>query len=178
MGSSILLYILIIGIIIGFIILIFNRFVRYKNNVKRAKSTIDVYLQQRFDLIPNLVEVTKSYTQYGKDTLENISKLRSEFNKTKDFATSNKLNNEYLKIMGIIENLPKIKANEQYLKIQKSLSKIESELQAARRIYNTEVTKYNSTITTFPGNIFAKLFGFKEIELFTLEGEREIKIEL
>lgn len=160
------------------IIIFFNKIVRLNNNVKKSKSGIDVYLQQRFDLIPNLVEVTKQYMNYESDILEKIAKLRTEYNKNKDTNASNELNNQYKSIMAVVENYPELKANEQFLKLQKALIKIESQLQAARRIYNNDVTKYNVKISTFPNNLIAKMFGFKEKELFELEGERTVKIEL
>lgn len=160
------------------IIIFFNKIVRLNNNVKKSKSGIDVYLQQRFDLIPNLVEVTKQYMNYESDILEKIAKLRTEYNKNKDTNASNELNNQYKTIMAVVENYPELKANEQFLKLQKALIKIESQLQAARRIYNNDVTKYNVKISTFPNNLIAKMFGFKEKELFELEGERTVKIEL
>ena len=137
---------LVIGIIvlvIFLVILIYNSLVHKRNNVKNSKSAIDVYLQQRFDLIPNLVEVTK----------------------------------EYANIMAIAESNPDLKASEQFLNLQKNLSKIESQLQAARRIYNMDVTKYNTATSTFPTNIFAKLFGFKKDELFKLEGEDKVEVK-
>lgn len=171
---------LVIGIIVLVIIsviLIYNSLVRKRNNVKNSKSAIDVYLQQRFDLIPNLVEVTKGYANYEKETLTKITELRETFNKTKDIKTSNELNNQYSSIMAIVESNPNLKASEQFLNLQKNLSKIESQLQAARRIYNMDVTKYNTAVSTFPTNIFAKLFGFKKYELFNLEGEDKVEVE-
>lgn len=159
------------------IIIFFNKIVRLNNNVKKSKSGIDVYLQQRFDLIPNLVEVTKQYMNYESDILEKIAKLRTEYNKNKDTNASNELNNQYKSIMAVVENYPELKANEQFLKLQKALIKIESQLQAARRIYNNDVTKYNVKISTFPNNLIAKMFGFKEKELFALEGEEKVEIK-
>lgn len=159
------------------IIIFFNKIVRLNNNVKKSKSGIDVYLQQRFDLIPNLVEVTKQYMNYESDILEKIAKLRTEYNKNKDTNASNELNNQYKSIMAVVENYPELKANEQFLKLQKALIKIESQLQAARRIYNNDVTKYNVKISTFPNNLISKIFRFKEKELFELEGDGKIEIK-
>ena len=80
--------------------------------------------------------------------------------------------------MAVVENYPELKASEQFLKLQKTLIKIESQLQAARRIYNNDVTKYNTKITTFPNNIIASIFNFKEMQLFVLEGEDSVKVEM
>ena len=175
---------MIIGIVIGIIILIvfsmYNTLVKIRNKVKQAESGIDVYLNQRFDLIPNLVECVKGYSKHEKDVFENIVKLRTEYmnNKKTDLKQAEKINNNMNQIIAVAENYPELKASEQYLNLQKNLSKIESQLQAARRIYNNEVTKYNTKIATVPSNIIAGLFGFKEASLFTIEEYKKENIEI
>ena len=133
----------------------YNTFVRLKNQVKQAKSGIDIYLNQRFDLIPNLVECVKGYTNHEKDVIETVTNMRTNYlNGTKkNIKTAEKLNNSMNKLIAVAENYPELKANEQFLNLQKNLTKIESQLQAARRIYNNEVTKYNIKVTTIPSNI-------------------------
>ena len=169
------LFFLVLLIIV--VIAIYNSIIQLKHNVDKSESGIDVYLQQRFDLIPNLVEVTKTYMNYESDILENIARLRTAYNQTKDINASNELNNQYKTIMAVIENYPDLKANEQFSKLQKSLVKIESQLQAARRIYNNDVTKYNTKISTFPNNLIANMFGFKERDLFVLDGEDKVDVK-
>ena len=169
------LFFLVLLIIV--VIAIYNSIIQLKHNVDKSESGIDVYLQQRFDLIPNLVEVTKIYMNYESDILENIARLRTAYNQTKDINASNELNNQYKTIMAVIENYPDLKANEQFSKLQKSLVKIESQLQAARRIYNNDVTKYNTKISTFPNNLIANMFGFKERNLFVLDGEDKVNVK-
>ena len=176
---------MIIGIIIfGIITLIifgmYNSIVRMNNKVKQAKSGIDVYLNERFDLIPNLVECVKGYSKHEKEIFENIVNLRTQYmnNKKTNLKQAEELNNSINKIIAVAENYPELKASEQYLNLQKSLSKMESQLQAARRIYNNEVTNYNTKITTVPSNIIASLFGFKEADLFTIEEYKKENIEI
>ena len=175
---------MVLGIVIGIIILIvfsmYNSLVKMRNKVKQAESGIDVYLNQRFDLIPNLVECVKGYSKHEKDVFENIVKLRTEYmnNKKTDLKQAEKLNNNMNQIIAVAENYPELKASEQYLNLQKNLSKIESQLQAARRIYNNEVTKYNTKIATVPSNIIANLFGFKEETLFTIEEYKKENVEI
>ncbi|MBQ3145921.1 MAG: LemA family protein [Clostridia bacterium] len=175
---------MIIGIVIGIIILIvfsmYNTLVKMRNKVKQAESGIDVYLNQRFDLIPNLVECVKGYSKHEKDIFEKIVKLRTEYmnNKKTNLQQAEKLNNNMNKIIAVAENYPELKASEQYLNLQKNLSKIESQLQAARRIYNNEVTRYNTKIATVPSNIIAGVFGFKEANLFTIEEYKKENIEI
>ena len=164
---------IILFIVMIFIILVFNKLTNLKNNIKKSKSGIDVYLQQRFDLIPNLIELTKGYMKYERETLEKITNLRSMYNTNKDMNSIKQLNQEYNTIMADIENYPELRAGEQFLKLQKTLIKVESQLQAARRIYNMDVTKYNIKISTFPNNIIAKMFKFEEEELFELGNDVE-----
>lgn len=172
------IFFIILAIFIIIIICIYNVIINLRNNVNRSKSGIDVYLQQRFDLIPNLIEVTKGYMNYEKEVLEKITRLRAMYNENKDINAINELNYQYNNIMANVENYPSLKASEQFLKLQKTLIKIESQLQAARRIYNNDVTKYNTKINTFPNNIVATIFRFKEIDLFVLDGNDKVNIEM
>lgn len=172
--------IIIAGIIIVLIFSMYNSLVKMRNKVKQAESGIDVYLNQRFDLIPNLVECVKGYSKHEKEVLGNIVELRTEYvnNKNNNLKQAQNLNNNMNKLIAVAENYPELKASEQYLNLQRSLSKIESQLQAARRIYNNEVTKYNTKISTIPTNIIAKILGFKEMELFTIEECKKENIEI
>ena len=168
----------IIVILIILLIILYNGLINAKKTVDKSESLIDVYLQQRFDLIPNLVNITKGYMNYEQDVLNKISELRTLFKETKDSKVSAELNAHYTRMLATIEKYPNLKSSEQFLNLQKNLSKVESQLQAARRLYNNDATKYNTRINIFPINIIAKLFGFKEMPLFELEGESEVKIEL
>lgn len=174
--------VVILVILVLFVIVEYNMMVKLKKQMNNSYSVIDVYLQKRFDLIPNLVEVTKGYANYEKDILSKITEYRTSYNQNKDKESLNKLNDEYNNLMLVVENYPDLKASEQFLQLQKSLSKVESELQAARRIYNTDTTKYNTKLSVFPSNIIANIFGFKEGELFELEGRAvqgaNVKVEM
>jgi LemA protein len=172
---KIILCLILIFLII--IIFIYNKLVGLKNNANNSKSVIDVYLQQRFDLIPNLIEATKGYMNYEKETLEKITYLRAIYKEKKDETAGNELNSAYNTIIATSENYPELKANEHFLNLQKSLVKIESQLQAARRIYNNDVTKYNTKIAIFPNNIMAKLLKFKPLNLFSLEGDSSVVVK-
>ena len=162
-----------IVIIVLVLILIFSMY-------NSLDSNIDVYLNERFSLIPNLVECVKSYSEYESETIEKIIQMRSEYMKDKDKAKGEALNKELNKFIAVAENYPQLKASEQYINLQKNLEKMESQLQAARRIYNTEVTEYNNKIATIPTNIIASIAGFKEETLFEVEDEKkqDIKIDL
>ena len=174
--------VVILVILVLFVIVEYNMMVKLKKQMNNSYSVIDVYLQKRFDLIPNLVEVTKGYANYEKDILSKITEYRTSYNQNKDKESLNKLNDEYNNLMLVVENYPDLKASEQFLQLQKSLSKVESELQAARRIYNTDTTKYNTKLSIFPSNIIGNIFGFKEGELFELEDRAvqgaNVKVEM
>lgn len=167
------MYILFIILIVLFcyLILLYNKIIHLKKIVENSRSGMDVYLQQRFDLIPNLIEITKEYMEYENDILQKITKLRTTYQEFKDSKSISALNHQYQSILCTIENYPILKASESFLNLQKNLIKIESQLQASRRIYNNDVTKYNAKINTFPNSIITSVFGFTEFELFILEGE-------
>ena len=182
MESIITIYI-IIGIVV-FILLsiavIFNNLVIARNKVKQSKSSIDVYLTQRFDLIPNLVQTVKAYAAHETQTFTKLTEMRSQYNNTKNLKLGESLANEMNSIMAVAENYPELKASEQFLSLEKTLIKIESQLQAARRIYNGDVTLYNTAIQSFPNSIIAGIFGFLPEELFTAEEykKQNIKVEI
>ena len=170
---------IILAIIIIYILAKYNKLVKLKNKVKQSESGIDVYLNQRFDLIPNLVECVKGYANHEKSVIENVTKMRSEYmNTNKSLKKAEELNNSMNSILAIAEGYPELKASEQFLNLQKNLSKIESQLQAARRIYNNDVTKYNTKIETVPTNLIASMFGMKKAELFQIEEYKRANIDI
>ena len=170
---------IVLAIFIIFILVKYNKLVKLRNEVKKSESGIDIYLNQRFDLIPNLVECVKGYTKHEKDVLENITKMRSEYMKnSKSIKKAEELNNSLNGILAIAENYPELKASEQFLNLQKNLEKIESQLQAARRIYNNDVTEYNTKIETIPTNLVAGMFSFKKADLFQIEDYKRENIDV
>ena len=156
----------ILAIIFMYFLIIYNVMIKRQNEVEHAKSSIDVYLTQRFDLIPNLVTCVKEYAKYEEKIFEEITELRTEYLKTKELSNGEKLEKELNDVILTVENYPELKANEQFLNLQKNLTKKENQIQAARRIYNNEVEKYNNVINIFPNTILAKLLKFKTAEFF------------
>ena len=161
--------VIIVVLIFLYALIIYNSLVSKRNKVKQAYSGIDVYLTQRFELIPNLVECVKGYMIYEKELLQEITEKRANYLQNKNLKDAQNLNVEFNKILAIAENYPELKTSEQFLNLQKNLSKMENQLQAARRIYNVEVNSYNNTVQMFPSNIFANMFGFHEEEFFEAE---------
>ncbi len=170
--------IIIVVLLLIYVFFTYNSLIKKRNKVKQAASGIDVYLTQRFDLIPNLVECVKGYIEHEKETFEEISKMREKYYKNRDLKDGEVLNNECNKIIAVSENYPELKASEQFLDLQKKLAKMESQLQAARRIYNSEVNMYNNKVQMFPSNLMAKLFNFKEEEFFQAEEQAKSNIRL
>ena len=174
-------FIVVLVIVMLIILGMYNGLVTAKKKVEQSASTIDVYLTQRFDLIPNLVECVKAYTKHESSLFEKVAEMRANYMNTKDLAEAEKLNLECNKLIAYIENYPELKASEQYLSLQQKLTKIESQLQAARRLYNGEVTRYNTKISVVPTNIIAGMFHFEEAKLFELEdasAKDNVSIEL
>lgn len=174
--------ILIAALVIAIIwaIVKYNKFVSLKQNINQARGGIDVYLKQRFDLIPNLLETVKGYKDYEKEIIEKITKLRYDFENRneKDIKSSEMLNDRYTNIIALVENYPELKSNESFLNLQKTLAKIENQLLAARRIYNSEVTIYNTERLRFPSNIIAGMFKFEEEKLFEITVNEKENIEV
>ena len=166
-----MIYIVLIFIVLFIFIisvLAYNSLKILNLQVKNSLASVDVYLKQRFDLIPNLVEICKGYSKYENDLLNNLVKLRIQYNDNLSTHDKVVLDSKYSSIFALVENYPELKANQHFLDLQKNLSKIENQLQAARRIYNHDVTRYNTRILTIPFNIFAKIFGFKKEQLFNI----------
>ena len=170
--------ILILVVLALFVLITYNSLVSKKHKVAQARSSIDVYLNQRFDLIPNLVETVKGYAKHEKEIFEETIRLRTSYFNSKDLDEASLLNSKCNSILAIAENYPELKANENFLSLQKSLSKMENQLQAARRLYNIEVTDYNTKLNVVPTNIIAKIFNFKEEKLFEIEEYKKENIDI
>ena len=174
----------IIAIIVIYLTVQYNAFVKSNNIVKEAFSTMDIYLKKRWDLIPNLVEVVKGYEKHEKETFNEITSLRT--NSYDSMSMNKKINvNEQLtqgisKIMAISENYPELKASENFLQLSKDLTRIEDEIANSRKYYNGSVRTLNTKIQMFPSNIVAGMFGFKQASMFesSAEEKNNVKVEL
>ncbi len=152
---------------------IYNRLVTLRNRVDNAWSQIDVQLRRRYDLIPNLVETVKGYASHEKETLEKVVQARTmamsaEGVKDKGEA-ENMLTGTLKSIFALAESYPDLKANQNFLMLQEELSGTESKIAYSRQFYNDSVMTYNTSTQTFPSNVLAGMFGFKEREYFEIE---------
>ncbi len=165
-----------IAIIILVVVIVgvnYNSLVKLRQRTKNAWSQIDVQLQKRYDLIPNLVQTVKAYAAHESVVFENVAKLRTRWVNAQSIDEKNNADNQMssaLKtVMAVAENYPELKANENFIQLQTKLSDIETQVAFSRQFYNDTVTKYNTKIEQFPSNIFAKIFGFKEATLYQVE---------
>jgi len=159
-------------ILIGCYVL-YVQIIKRKNDAEEAWSDIDVQLKKRYDLIPNLVTVAKKYMEYEKDVFTEITMLRSQVNvpgKTISIdriQAETKLGGALNQLMLRVENYPDLKADQQMLRLQRTLVEIEEHIAASRRFYNSAVADFNNVIKIFPGNLIAASVGVKPIEFFT-----------
>ena len=175
---------IIVGAILVLIIIavigIYNALIRLRNQVDNAWSQIDVQLKRRHDLIPNLVETAKGYMQHERDTFESITKARSQAMGAKTVGEAAKaegaLTEALSKFMLVVENYPDLKANQNFLSLQETLTSTENKIAFARQGYNDQVLFFNNKIQMFPSNIIAGMFSFTKREFFEIEdaAEREV----
>lgn len=190
--STILMIILVLALLIVLWgIGIYNRLVQLRNQVNNAWSQIDVQLQRRYDLIPNLVEAVKSYMSYEKGTLEAVINARNQAQSArarveqsggptsssiKDLATADAaLSGAVTNIMALAENYPQLRASENMQQLQEELSSTENKVAFARQAYNDNAMMYNTTQQEFPAVLFASTFGHHPVELFQVDDQQAKK---
>ena len=172
--------ILIIVVIISEWFLVkYNLFIRKSNKIKESEAQIDVLLNQRFDLIPNIIECVKGYTKHESSTLKELTDLRTSYNKNEfSIEETEKVDKNFNNIMLLAEAYPDLKANTQFLDLQNTLKEIENKLSYARSNYNNVVTSYNNLVESVPSNIIAKIFVFEKKELFKLDIDKKEDIKI
>ena len=159
---------------------IYNGLIRLRNQVNNSWSQIDVQLKRRHDLIPNLIETTKGYMQHERGTLESVTQARAQAMGAKSVGESAKaegmLSEALTKFMMVAESYPDLKANQNFLALQETLTSTENKIAFARQAYNDSVLFYNNKIQMFPSNVVAETFDFTKREFFEVENaaEREV----
>jgi len=161
------------------LILTFNGLVRRRYRVREAWSDINVQLKRRYDLIPNLVETVKGYMTHERTVFENVTEARTRAmgaqGKDEKARSEDVLSNILKTLFAVAENYPQLKANANFLDLQRELADTENKIQASRRFYNGNAMDYNTKTATFPTNLIAGILGFKKEEFFGLESETEKK---
>jgi len=173
-----LIAILIVVIIALWFISAYNGFVKMRNMVREAFSTMDVYMKKRYDLIPNLVETVKGYAKHEQSTLEKVIAARNAAANATTVESrlegENALAGTLKSLFALAESYPDLKANTNFMDLQKQLQSIEGEIANSRKYYNAVVRDYNIKTESFPSLIVASMFGFKREPLFEISaGERE-----
>ncbi|HSE56840.1 MAG TPA: LemA family protein [Candidatus Paceibacterota bacterium] len=170
--SPLIIVLIIIGVLVIWFIAAYNGFVRMANRVKEAWADIEVQLKRRYDLIPNLVNTVKGYATHESSAFEKVTQARAAAMGAKTVdqhaKTEAMLGSAITGLFGIAEAYPDLKANTNFLELQRELSDTENKIQAARRFYNGNVRDFNTKLQTFPSNIVGNMFGFKQSEFFDI----------
>ena len=159
---------------------VYNGLIRLRNMKDEGWSGIDVQLKRRHDLVGNLVNTVKGYMAHEKDVLEEIAKMRSVAQNAAGVAQAAQAEGQLSQALGrlfaVMENYPQLRANENVMQLQNTLTSLEDEIQLARRYYNGTVREYNTRTEVFPASIIARQYGFQKAEFFELDNvaEREV----
>ena len=168
-----------------FVLIQYNHLVSLKNYIKNSWSNIDTELKRRYDLIPNLVATVKGYAKHESEVLENVTRFRNQCQANQGPIHEQAVDETLLvgslqRLFVVVEDYPELKANENYLLLQKELINTEDRIQAARRFFNGNVKDYNNKCEMFPSNVIAGMFGFRSHEFFDVEPavRENVKVEL
>lgn len=178
-----LILLIIAAAVVVWLIAVYNGLIRLKNRVDEAWSDIDVQLKRRYDLIPNLVNTVKGYATHERELFEKVTEARARAmgaGTAQDKAQAeNMLSNTLKSLFAVAEAYPDLKANQNFLELQKELTDTEDKIQAARRFYNGNVRDFNIKIQVFPNNLIAGILNFAKREFFeTAEEQKEpVKVE-
>ncbi len=178
----ILVLVAVLVIAIFIIMLTYNGLVRARLRVKEAWSGIDVQLKRRASLIPNLVETVKGYAAHERGTLEAVTEARSRLQQAgtppQAAEANNMLTQTLRSLFAVAEQYPDLKANQNFLELQRELSDTEDKIAYARQFYNTNVLSYNGKTQTFPSVVLANMFGFQPAEFFEAEEEARADVQV
>jgi LemA protein len=169
----------IVALVIIFFVSLYNTMIGKKNNVNNTFASIDTLLKKRYDLIPNLVSTVQQYMEHERGTLTEITELRAKavsgnVSDNQRIDLENKMNKLLGSIMVAVENYPQLKANENFMQLQRSMNEIEEQISAARRAYNAAVTDFNNAVEMFPTNTMAAIMKLTTRNLFEIpEAQRE-----
>ena len=162
----------------------YNAFVKMRNVVEEAFSTMDVYMKKRYDLIPNLVESVKGYAAHESGTFEKVVQARNIAQQAttveEKLAAENALTGTLRSLFALAESYPDLKANQNFLDLQSQLQKVEEDIANSRKYYNAVVKEYNTKAEQFPSNFIANMFNFTRKPMFEMENEAErqnVKVE-
>lgn len=172
-----IIILMIVVLVVVWLVSSYNGFVKLRNKTEEAFSAMDVSLKKRYDLIPNYVETVKGYAKHEAETLENVVNARNmamtASTPEERIEKDNLLTGSLRSLFAIAESYPELKANTNFLELQRQLSDIEEEIAGSRRYYNGVVNKFNTKTEMFPGNLIAGIFGFRRKPLYEVSDIRE-----
>lgn len=181
---TVIIIVVILALVAAFVGGTYNSLVKGRNTVEEAFATMDVYLKKRWDLIPNIVASVKGYAKHEAETLEKVVAARNgryqDLSADEKLAANQELSGAVANIFALAEKYPELKANQNFLDLNKQLSQAETDIANARKYYNAVVKAYNNKTEMFPSNIVASLFKFTKKQMFVLENEAEkeaVKVE-
>jgi len=167
----------IIALIVLWVALSYNGFIRLINRTKEAWSDINVQLKRRYDLIPNLINTVKGYAEHESRVFDSVTQARTQAmnagNLEDKGKAENMLTGALKSLFAVAEAYPDLKANQNFLELQRELADTENKIQASRRFYNTNARDLNTRVESFPANIVATIFRFDKVDFFELEDEAE-----
>jgi LemA protein len=181
MGTSTIVILVVIVVLVVWAISVYNGLVTMRQRVNQAFADIDVQLRQRHDLVPNLVETVKGYAAHERGTLDEVVKARNAAvtaqGPAQQAAAENQLSGALRQIFALSEAYPDLKANTQFQQLQNELADLENKIAASRRFFNNAVQEYNTGIQRFPAAMFAASFGFAPKEFFDLGPDRQAELQ-
>ncbi len=186
-GILIILGIIVIAVVVIvaiIVMVIYNNLITLRKKAENSWSQIDVQLQRRFDLIPNLVETVKAYMNHEEETFSKIAEIRTSWANASTVVEKANLDNQLSgtlsRLMAVSESYPDLKANQNFSELQEELRNTENKISFSRQFYNDSVTMYNTKLELFPSNIIANMFNFKPSELFEVDSpdaRKNVKVD-
>lgn len=178
-----MIYVLLaLALLVVFVVAIYNGLIRLRNKCEEGWADIDTQLKRRYDLIPNLVETVKGYASHEAGTLEKVTQARTAAMNAKNVQekeqAENMLTGALKSIFALAEQYPDLKANQNFLDLQKTLAEVEEHIQLSRRYYNATVRDFNTKIQVFPNTIIARPLGFSEKEFFQASDEEKKNVKV
>lgn len=178
-GQSLIWIILLILVAVAvFAVSMYNGLVTSRNKCDEAFSTMDVYLKQRADLVPNLVNTVKGYAKHEAETLESVITARNAGNRTEQLEQENRLSGALRQVFALAESYPELRSNENFINLQNQLGKVETDIANSRKYYNGCVKAFNDACMTFPGNVFAGIFHFAPQSMFSTDEQSRTNVKV
>jgi len=186
MSLPLIIILVVVGALVLYVIYAYNNFVTLTQRAREAWADIDVQLKRRYDLIPNLIETVKGYASHERETFDEVTNARAEATKVHVDPSNitpeqiqamagaeQSLSQSLGKLLAVAENYPDLKANENFLELQRELTDTENKIQAARRFYNGNVRDLVISLQSFPSNLVGRSFGFDRLEYFELDEDQQ-----